>query len=271
AKSFQVLGYSAMSCRTLAGAIERLQRYEKLVWDVGVSELDIEDGTAVLKLVPEGVSMVPEQVIEMSISGWVHFGRRIMREPAGLTEVRFRHARIGPQARYEEILGCPVKFDQPFTEIRFPERMLDAPLMGADPSLLALMDQQGGKLLAEFARETNLVNETRAAICGLLKEGEPELASVAARLDMTPRILRRRLSGAGTNFQSLVDGVRRDLALSYIHNTEMSLLDIAFMLGFSDQSAFNRAFKRWTGQAPGRYKASAAATGTATHLDPPPS
>lgn len=255
AKSFQVLGYSAMSCRTLGEAVERLRRYEKLVWDIGITTLSEEDEVAVLEMMPEGISLVPDQVIEMAICGWVSFGRWILREPQPLLEVRFRHARIGPLERYEEIFECPVLFEQNANQIRFPNRVLHAPLMDADAALLELMDQQGEKLLAEYAQETNIINEVRAQVCRALQDGDPDIAAVAAQLGLTSRGLRRRLDRAGSNFQSISDGVRRDLALNYLNNTELGMLDVAFLLGFSDQSAFNRAFRRWTGQAPGQYKA----------------
>lgn len=253
-RSFQVLGYSAMSSRNLLEAIDRLLRYEMLVWDIGLTELIIENKSAILRMNPFGISLIPDHVIELAISGWVNFGRDILQDEVELEEVCFRHAQLARDEEYQKVFDCPVRFECTYNEIRFPASYLHLPLREADPVLKGMMDQQGESLLVDYDHKTNIANEVRAAVFSVLQHGEPTLEVVADWMKMSPRLLRRRLSVSGCRFQKIVDEVRQVLALRYLHETELNLIEIAFMLGFSDQSAFTRAFRRWTGIAPGKYR-----------------
>lgn len=94
----------------------------------------------------------------------------------------------------------------------------------------------------------------RAAIARLLPQTVPDMDAVAAALNVSGRTLQRRLADRGTHFKAALDDVRRDLALGYVGDPQLSLIDIAFLLGFSQQSAFNRAFRRWTASTPGEYR-----------------
>lgn len=253
-RSFQVLGYAAMSSANLLEAIDRLRRFEKLVWDIGLTELIIEGRTAVLRMNPLGISLVPNHVIELAISGWVHFGRDIIPGDVPLDEVRFRHAQLAGDREYQKVFDCPVTFECGQNEIRFPSSYLRRPLCEADPVLRAMMDQQGEALLVDYEHKANIVNEVRAAVFRVLQYGEPSMEVVAESMSLTPRLLRRRLAASDHRFQNIVDDVRQVMAVQYLHETDLNLIEIAFMLGFSDQSAFTRAFRRWTGQSPGKYR-----------------
>jgi len=137
------------------------------------------------------------------------------------------------------------------------------PLRYADPALAQIMIGTGQRLLERYRDETNIANEARALICELLPLGEQQLETVAQRLQMTGHQLSRRLQAAGYKYPDLVDEVRQDLAEHYLASAELALTDIAFLLGFSEQSAFTRAFKRWTGKAPVHYRREQVATSAA--------
>jgi len=103
-------------------------------------------------------------------------------------------------------------------------------------------------------REGNLVHRVKAGIIDALPSGPVANEKVARDLGLSVRSLQRRLAEAGTSFRDLLDTSRQEMALSYIREPEIELAEIAFLLGFSDQSAFSRAFKRWTGNTPNEVR-----------------
>ena len=133
---------------------------------------------------------------------------------------------------------------------------------------LARADAQLGELLrglAEDALKKRTVAESpldnvRRILAEELQRGVPSLDVVASRLATSERTLRRRLEGEGTTFRALLDETRAELARVYVADARMPLAEVAFMLGFSEPSAFHRAFKRWTKTTPAAFRASKLAT-----------
>jgi AraC-like DNA-binding protein len=253
-RSFQVLGYAAMSCATLGEAIQRLQRFEALVWDIGEISLSEEGDRAVLAWRPRRLPWVPRQAVEMALAGWLAFGRWLSEGRALPTLIEFRHPLAAGEADYARSLGCPVQGNSERDAVVFPRALLQTPLREADPHLRALMDAQGEAALNADRLQGSLANEVRAALGAGLVHGEVSLARVAARLGLGPRALRRRLAEAGLHLPALLDELRQDLARYYLPRLELSLADIAYLLGFSEQSSFCRAVRRWTGRSAGELR-----------------
>jgi AraC-like DNA-binding protein len=103
-------------------------------------------------------------------------------------------------------------------------------------------------------RETDFLADVRRAIADAIRDGDPRLARVAAKLAMSPRSLQRHLEEEGAVFKALVDDTRLRFALGYLRDRGHTLTEIAFLLGYSEVSALNRAFKRWTGVTPLGYR-----------------
>lgn len=263
-KSYEVLGYALMSRSTLQQAIEQLIRFDALIWDVGGTRFYRDGDYAVLELNPLYVPWVPAQAFELAISGQVAFGRWITGFQGAPARICFRHACRGGGDVYEEVFGCDVEFNSGRNALLFPAEYLQLPLRYADPALAKIMLENGQRMLDHYRDETNIAHEARALICELLPLGEQQLENVAQRLEMTPGQLSRRLQQSGYRYPDLVDEVRQDLARHHLMADDgLALTDIAFLLGFSEQSAFTRAFKRWTGQAPAHYRRQLAATSAA--------
>jgi AraC-like DNA-binding protein len=126
--------------------------------------------------------------------------------------------------------------------------------MKADPSLCALLDRHARELLARYPREDSLVERIRTLMKGELNGGDASLEVVAERLGMSARTLQRKLQASGTSHQELLDEMRRDLAVRYLREPGMAVCEVAYLLGFSESSAFHRAFKRWTGTTPSEFR-----------------
>lgn len=255
-KSFQVLGYSVYSSSTLREAIDRLVRYERLVGELGRTVLEEDGDYLCLKWHCPIESEGYEMVVEAAITGWVVIGRQLVANNYGDFWVCFEHAGPKDIADYERVYQSKVEFSAGFSGVKIKKELLNLPVTTADPGLKSIMDQHAKTLLNEFSSKMNLLNEVRAAVYQSLADGEPAVETVAAKLELTPRALQNRLKSQGVNFTQLVDEVRKITALHYIKDKSMNLLDIAFLLGFSEQSSFNRAFKRWTDMAPGEYRKS---------------
>jgi AraC-like DNA-binding protein len=109
-------------------------------------------------------------------------------------------------------------------------------------------------VLSHAPREDELLASIRKTIAELMKDGSPDIGRVAKRLALSPRTLQRRLKDIGLEFKALVDDTRRRFAVEYLKDSENTLTEIAFLLGYSEVSAFSRAFKRWTGITPVGYR-----------------
>jgi AraC-like DNA-binding protein len=139
----------------------------------------------------------------------------------------------------------------------FPAALLNWPVPHADTGLSAILRQHADQLLMQKHRqhrEHEIVHSLRQTISEQLANEQWRLNDIAATLQLSPRTLQRKLAEAGVSFQQILDETRHELALSYLQNADFSLSDIAFLLGYREQSAFQHAFKEWTGVTPGAWR-----------------
>lgn len=257
---FQVLGYAAMSSESLEDAIQQLIRFETLVWDLGISEFKPGKEFSKIQLKTLLPDIIPTQIIELAIAGWVNFGREIIADRSKLDQtpmpitIHFRHKAPADLTEHQNFFNCTILFEQKENAVVIANTLLTEPTRDSDPHLKQLMNTKGDDLLKSYRLDINLSNEVRALICQQLPQGEPDIEQVAAHLKLPVRTLRKRLQESDTNFKTLLEEVRFELAQAYLMDTKLSLIDIAFMLGFSEQSAFSRAFKRWYGSTPSQYR-----------------
>jgi AraC-like DNA-binding protein len=150
-------------------------------------------------------------------------------------------------------LGCPVRFDQPVSELHYPRAWLDRAPQLANPIAAAQMSDTCAQMLGQLQRAEGMSHR----VCEELTRTPgrfPDMEAVANTLCMTSRSLRRKLEAEGTSYQALLDGVRQSLARDYLNNSFLGIDDIAAALGFSDAPAFRHAFKRWTGSTPAAFR-----------------
>lgn len=255
-----VMGYVLLSAPNLGGSLDRLQRYQRLLYDVNPLQLRQEAGSLVLEWGTENGRPGP-LVDETAIVALVQFAREITSRHIELREVSFVNpapARLRP---YREYFGCAVHFNAASTRIALPSAALALPLRKPDAVLLGVLEAQAMTLLAALPDGDDWVQRTRYAIARLARTGEPSLSRVAAELQTTPRTLHRRLEASALNFHALREDTRRCLAEDYLRDTRLQLGEVAQLLGYAEQSAFNRAFRRWTGSTPRVFRMRARRTG----------
>lgn len=252
-RSYQVLGYAILSCDTLGEAIDRLIRYEKLVGKLGETRLIRGEEGCRLEWHSPLAGPWSRYLQEAAVAGWITLARQLVAEVPEF-EVYFEHACAADVSRYESMLGAKVNFSAEFTGVQFAAEALNTRMAGADAGLRAMMDARAAALLEQFDSRMNLVNEVRSVLVRILPDGEPSLENIAQRLALSERMLQTRLRDAGMSFTAVIEDVRRSLAALYLQQTSVALVDIAFLLGFSEQSAFSRAFRRWMGESPQSWR-----------------
>lgn len=254
---FGWLGQMAQTAPTLGHTIELMTRYEALVNRSYRTELLQEGDLLCLRLaLPPLPVNVLRPVVEFDFMKAVSFGHFLMVDPKhelpGVDSVYFRHEPAAASAVYKQMFGCPVHFGCEHNQMLLSSDALARPLPSADTELLGHM-----VLLAQdrmHAMVPGIVDKLERLIIPQLPYGVPELPQIAATLAVSVSTLKRRLQAVGTNYQTVCDRLRQRMAQAYVCDPERAFLDVAFMLGFSDLSAFYRAFKRWTGFTPQQYR-----------------
>jgi AraC-like DNA-binding protein len=151
-----------------------------------------------------------------------------------------------------------VRFDQPRTGLVFDSKVMDLPIHTADSDLRRILERYCREILGRRPAVQNLTYQVRELIANLLTTGEPTIDTVAREMRMSSRTLERRLSAEGLSYRRILDDIRRQLAERYLGDERLGLSQITYLLGYSEPTAFNRAFRRWTGVTPTQYRKSAA-------------
>lgn len=252
-RHFGIVGFAALACSTLAEALQRLERHHRAIYDVNLAQVrPCAEGLCIEWGVARG--RPGALVDETAIAALMQLTREFTGRPVRALAVDFVNPRPADVRPYEDFFGGPVRFGQPSTRVVLAASDLTLPLRGADAALLALLDAQAERLLQEVAAVTGPLAVWRQALVGLIRSGRTQLADLADSLQMSPRSLQRRLAEQGISFQALLGQTRQQLAEAYLRDTSVELAEVALLLGYSEQSAFTRAFRQWTGQAPLQWR-----------------
>jgi AraC-like DNA-binding protein len=169
-------------------------------------------------------------------------------------EVEFQHRAPARTAELVRVLGAPVSFGHTTNALVIEPELAGRTVPAADARLYPILKDLLERILDEMPPADGLLTSVRRAIAESMRHGEPTLAQVARRIAVGPRTLQRRLEEHGVTFTGLVDDTRRQFALRYLRDRKNTLTDVAYLLGYSEVSAFNRAFRRWTGSTPTDYR-----------------
>lgn len=253
-RHYGVLGYVAMSCATLGEAVERLQKYERLVGEISSSRLERRGDRARLLWRSPHADNPPPALSQSSLAGWVTYARWLLGREDLVCAASFQFPAPARRAEYERIFRSAPRFGAGHAGLEFPASHLELPIVQADAELRRLMDARAEAELRELQAEPAWLLRLREALARNLS-GRVSLVEAARALAMSSRTLQRRLDEAGLGFQDVLDGVRRLHAERYLADPALSLTEIAFLLGYSEHSAFTRAFRRWTGRTPAQFRA----------------
>jgi len=255
------LGSFAQCCRllihtpTVAEALRVGFRYFHGELPDFVARLGVADGVASVRIVtpqaPDPSLLYAERTFlffTFGVSSWLA-ARRIP-----LLHVDYRGAPPPNVNETARVFQARLRYGQPHFGLSFDARWLQLPIVQNKQTLREFLQQAPANLLVKYRDKTSITERIRRLLRSHLRGEMPSLDEVSRVLGMTPQTLRRRMQEEGQGFQSLKDHLRRDAAIEYLARPDMTLLDIADQLGFSEASTFHRAFKKWTGVAPGEYR-----------------
>ncbi len=250
-----VLAYVMMHSPTLGRAIEQLCRYQAIVCDGTRTTMQVEgEQTALVVQITSPDIVYAAQVYNAELSVYLSAFRLLTGLPIAPTAIRFAYPTPADTTEHERTFAPAVlTFDAPETALVLPTALLDTPVLNASPGMMQLFEQHADALLSRL-NTPSLAGRVRQEIVALMKGEEPTLSTVADRLAMGVRTLQGHLRSEGLTYQNLLDEVRKELAQRHLRDCQLSITDIAYLLGYAEPSVFFRSFKKWTGQTPGAYR-----------------
>jgi AraC-like DNA-binding protein len=259
--AYKVIDYMGANARTVGEAFRYSSRYFKLINTAVFLSIDESGDPVTFDVAGEGgPAGVSRPYAEYCLAVFLLHVRAATGVPFQVRRVTFTHRLPPDVGEHERIFGCPVRFEAEHNRLVLDRAAWETPTSGAHPGVLAVLSEHAEHLLSRLPRGPDLIERTRRAIAGRLRGGDPSLEGVARELAMSERSLQRHLGELGYTFNTLADEVREATARLYLDQPDIALAEIAYLLGFADQSTFNRAFKRWTGCTPKQARTHATAS-----------
>jgi len=255
AGSFAMLCHAVVNCKTLGQALDRSLRFYALILDDFSGSL-MRDGKEARIVLHERAAGANQRVFAhelllmllYGVSCWL-VGRRI---PILRTE--FSYPEPAHSAEYRLMYCAELGFNRPNTVIAFEAAYLDLPVVQNERSIKEFLRTAPESILVKYKNGSSLSSKVRRRLRQFLPGEVPDFEGLADEMNMAAATMRRRLHEEGESYQSIKDQLRRDLAISYLSHSSRSVMDIALELGFSERSAFHRAFRKWTGASPGEFR-----------------
>jgi AraC-like DNA-binding protein len=256
-----IVGLIMEAAPDMATALRQLQRYGRLALEIDEGDdgprFEVERAGDRLLLVEHRPPGPGSELSEEAVARLVCGPRRFLDRPHVLRVELTRETPEHPD-EYERVLGCPVRFAAPRTEIELHPEVGSWPVARHPRYVFGVLREKGDALLARRPPPETFRERVADLVRTVVHEGEVSADAVAARLHCSRSTLFRRLRAEGTGFRQVVDDVRRELATAYLRAGRTSVGEVAYLVGFSDAASFSRTFRRWTGQPPGRFREAAA-------------
>ena len=248
------LGYAWLSSGSLRTALKRMARFTRIIGQ-RMSSHCADEGDALHFIYDHGRgdTLIGHVMADFDLSLVMSMCELNLGAPLRPEMITLRRPKPANPQPYEDFFGCAVAFGADDNRLVLPHHIVDTPLPTSNHELAVTFDQILTRQLSELGG-SDLPTRCKAYLLDQLTSGEPSEAGLAKAMCMSPRTLQRKLGEAGASYRSLLEAVRYDLALRYLDDPTKSVTEITFLLGFSEQSAFSRAFKRWNGKSPSAYR-----------------
>ena len=258
----RLLAYSMINCRNLEQALLRAMEFNASCRERGESlvlhELkhDADGKTARLNYLSGDAAQRGLQGSALcSLAMWMRFCAWLVDQPIDILAAGCASERPPKRSGLDHFFHCPIQFSQPCNWVEFSDSALQLPIKRDESELERFLKFAPYHVVIKpLVTEQGIAPRIRRLLGDDFRSELPGFDELARQLNMSERTLRRRLDREGTSYQRIKDTVRREAAIAYLANPEMTVGDVAELLGFSDPSAFHRSFKRWTGRSPGDYR-----------------
>ncbi len=258
---FGLVGYLVLSCNNLGQALTRYRRFQSLLQS-GLQSTVVSSGTH-LRL--QWTQPIADTVLahEFSLAAFVSLYQSLMAEPIAPLKVGLPNPAPQDATIYEAIMGCPVEFNSEQLYVEIPAYVMSKRLSSSDPYVRNLLEQQATAMLEPNQNPssaqsnsalTDFHEQLQQHLLNAMKDGEISAKEIANRMGFSLRSFYRKLDDNGYTFRSILADARLRIAKQYLADLSLSHLDIALLLGYSEQSSFIRAFKTWMGITPGDYR-----------------
>lgn len=250
-----VLGHAMRSAADVRQALHCLSRF--MVVHMQATRIDVKIGRESLVIeyqVTDPTIMQRRQDTELTLSILHRDLMDITGYPLQPLRVDFEHLAPLDLSLHKQIFACPLRFKQSSNRIHYPRVILDLPLRTADPRLFRVLESVLEEQRKNRSLNSDFIGWLSHCILSSLGNGEISLEQIASDRGMSGRTLQRRLRQLGLEFSDLVENLRRSTALEYLAHSNLSLTEIALLVGYSEASSFSRAFRRWSNLTPKQYR-----------------
>jgi AraC-like DNA-binding protein len=254
---FYAFGYSWMASSTLLGAMQRLTRYFQLMStaSVDISLTETPDSYALSTVFPDASKAPPKEGIDCGMTAILALCDIVAEKKIRpIRAESMRSPKVHADA-YRKALGAPIRFNADVGVLHFDKDVLRAPLPHGTPDIAKATDKIAEQYI-ESLDPHEVASQVRRLLIDLLPSGKADQELVSSRLNRSSSTLQRQLQEEGMSYREVLESTQRSLAETYLREKKHSHAQIAYLLGYSEQSNFSRAFKRWTSMSPRQYQAS---------------
>ena len=254
--TFHIVGYTLMNSANLSEAFDKLNQYQRLISDGGVFQrVPVVKGIWLIYHPRPGTIPFFYHQIDAVLAAVLAFSGWVTGKTLAPIEVSLKRDAVLVTNEYERVFCVTPTFNSDFDGLLMPHDILTLPLLEADEELCEIHERHARQRLTELKEISSVADQVSLILQRYMSDQNAGRAFVAKKMGLSEKGLQRKLSDEGVTFQGIYNNLRKKLALGYVSDTRIPLVEVAMLLGFSDSSAFYRAFKRWTGNTPGDYRA----------------
>jgi AraC-like DNA-binding protein len=246
--AWPLIDYVVVTADTVEAGVRQLARYLRITG--APFSIDVRDDIEPVRV--EMTTRTSPFAIEFDAALMVLHFRKEADGPFAAA-LSFQHA-LDDAAEFARVLGCPVNPDATWSGISVPLQTWRLPLRRRDPILRQVLEEHANELIARLPSRTGLALEVQRTLAPRVAGGDTRIESVGREFGMSPRTLQRRLAGEGVSYQTLLDNERKAAAGRFVAESTLAIGEIAYLLGYSEAAPFHRAFKRWYGRTPERFR-----------------
>ena len=254
-KKLGLLSYIISTSSNIEQALLSSVRYSRLLDNFLICNLAIDDHHATYSIgYNESEVQQHWQDSDFILAITVTILRKILRDSIKINEIRFAHGKPDNEEEYREFFDCNLSYNSKFNEVILDSTLLNTTLINSDSYLHQILSHHAESVISDLPKLNDMAEKTKRYIIERLSQGLPSVEQVASRFKLTPRTLHRRLNDQGITYRSLLNDARKELATQYLATSQLSIGEIGYLLGYSEASAFQRAFKCWFGVTPTVYR-----------------